>query len=140
MSVNTRTEILRYLVFTGVPILLLSVFVSVWYFLFWYLFAAAFCSVLLFYWTGDLIRDWRNLYNLGMIAADKTASMGFPPYTGPGCVIIKMSRFAPPRMLYLIISHGNASCMYQGWNFWNKDKVPATSKVMRRSLKHRQVA
>jgi hypothetical protein len=117
MSVNIM-EILRDIIFTGtLPALLL-----------------------IFYWAGDLVRDWRNLYNLGMIAADKTAHMGFPPYTGPGCVIIKMTRLTPPRMLYLMISHGNTSCMYQGWNFWNKSKVPETGRMQKRSLKHRQVA
>lgn len=87
-----------------------------------------------------MFRDWRTIYNWGMVAADQTAKMGFPPYTGPGCIIIKMKRGSFPRLMYIIIMHHNSSCMYQGWNLWNTKKIPEDKKIMKRSVKHWQVA
>jgi hypothetical protein len=140
MSAGIR-GVLRYAGLTLIAIAPAAIVASFWPFLYWYLFfGALFCLLILLPWAQSLLADWRKLYSLGLTAADMTASRGFPPYAGTGCVIMKMQRDAVPRMIYIIITHDNASCMYQGWNLWNQEKVPEARKVMKRSIKHRQVA
>lgn len=141
MSVDTKAGIFRYLAFTLTPIIAFAVLASLWPFLFWYLFGAAFfCVFFLFHWTESLTRDWRKLHELIFVAADKTAAMGFPPYSGPGMIVMKMQRNTFPRMMYAVIIHHNASCVYQGWNAWSRNKIPESKKIMKRTLKHWQVS